>query len=260
MNYRLSKIVSVLFSAFYLTGCLAPQVAELRNPVRDDHEEISLLAHKDLKINSTHVAVGVQTNNSLGFTAPAQNQAGLIGFFVNAAILSGTNDDIQDQQRLIQPIRNAALEYNYGSKFRSAIKNSLQHVDWLKISYIAKYPELQKNNAEDMLNKNSDDTVFIIDSSYSFSDDFNSINVVCYAAMHSRNKIQLNGEKEAVDDVLIYQKNFTYTHNLDQQFSNKSQAIQKWGDNNGHMLTQALNMAVTNIANRIAQDLIQKKS
>lgn len=254
------KIFLICCAGLYLTACFAPNVAELRNPVQDDHEEISLLAHKDLKITSTHVAVGVQSNNSLGFTAPAQNQGGLVGFFVHAALMSGANDDIQDQQRMIQPIRNAALEYNYGSKFRSAIKNSLENVDWLKVSYIAKYPALQKNNAEDILNKNSDDTVFIIDSGYSFSDDFNSINVICYAAMHTRNKIQLVSEDENISRVIIYQKNFTYTHNLEQNHIDKNNAIRRWGDNNGFMLTQALNKAVTEIANRIAQDLIQKKS
>jgi len=259
MRSRLLKIPVTIVMVSSLSACLAPNVAEVRNPIQDEYTQVSHLADKDLNIDSTHVAVGIKPHEMLNFVQPGQNQAGLLGLVVGTIMTSGANNDVQDSQRLIQPVRNAVLRYNFGSKFRLAVQNSLTAIDWLKVSYVGKYPSLQQHNVENLLQSNKDDTLFIIDSSYSFSPDFNSISVYCYAAMHSKNTLQQVDGVNRPSDRLIYQNKFSSTRKLDQSYQDTSQAIQKWSENDGFMVTQALNEALEDITNSLAMDIRQKK-
>lgn len=256
----LLKFIGIVIVTSLISACFAPNVVELRNPLQDQYTEVSRLDDKNLTFNSTHVAVGIKPHETLNFVPPTQNQAGLIGVFVQAVMNSSTNADIQDGQRTIQPVRNAVLRYNFGSKARSAVQDSLTSIDWLNVSYVGKYPALQQRNVEKLLQDNADDAVFIIDSSYSFSNDFNSITVHCYAALHSKNKLLMSGEDHRPDDMLIYRKKFSYTHNLDRAYQDKHQAIKKWSENDGIMVTQALDNALKDIATRLAIDVQQKRS
>lgn len=249
-------------------ACVSSQgISEKNNPLNLNIEPMSHLGDVDLIINDTHVAVGVSPHSLRNFE-PGVNiyQFGLVGLLTQLAILNGENSSIHEQQKLLHPIRNSIINYNYGSKLRAGIETQLTQLKWLKINYVGKYPDLQKNNSVELLKNNEEDNLVIIDSSYSFSEKFDSLSVICFVAMHSKQKLENISKVKAdadfvsnVDSRLIYQNKFNYTYNLDGVNHDKLVALKMWSENDGALLTKAFDVALDTISKNISDDMRDKK-
>ena len=254
-NIVLKQLV-VLFVVIFLTGCATPHNMVLH--------PVSLLAAAKPHIESTRVIVGLDAKNSVNFiqqhNGSSGQQYGLLGVLIESMLVRSINEGVQDQERLMSPIRSAAIEYNFGSQFRKKIEDNLNGIDWLNISYVSKAPRFQRFQYKDLLKEAKESTVLVADSFYTMAADFSKITITSHVVMYPNNealigiaKSQLRSNAEPV----LFQQTFSYEHVYEGVYSSAEEAARGWADNNGGMVARGLQTGVAGLANKIAQNIKQ---
>ncbi len=259
------KLITITLPCILLTCCALPNnISELSNPLDAAIKPVSHLGYDNLNIGSTYVAVGTSPHQLQSFMPGGSvNQAGLVGVLTELVLLNNTNSEIEEQKKLLHPVRSVIIDYNYSSKLRANIEEQLTRLKWLNVNYVGKYPNLQSDNVSVLLKNNSEDNLIVVDSGYFFSDKYNSLNVICLVAMHSKNKQNTDDHKldyKNIEDTLVYQKKFNYSYTLGSDTQEPSAALNKWSENHGAKIIEAFNTALKTLSNNISVDLSLKKS
>lgn len=249
--------ISVLALIFLLSACASAPNAPLQS--------ISMLESVRNQIKSTRVIVGLDPENSINFIPQHQlcntnQQYGLLGAIIGSLIVNSLNSGIQNQERLMTPIRSAAIKFNFGSKFRENFEKNIKPISWLNIRSVSKAPHFQRFKSTSLLEETDASAVLVADSFYTMSADFSKITITSHVILYPNNPVLLGIAKQQIKDgkePVLFQQTFTYEHAYEGVYLESENAAKGWASDNGAMIYRALDSGVTEIAKNIGQNLKQ---
>lgn len=188
--------ILVLLLAFIYCGCTTTSTAntpEKHTPLKSDLKT---------RINSSIAYVGQDPKNTSNFTAyygSSGQQLGILGAIIESMIAGQMENARQERALVRQPIHNAILEYNYGSKFRQELYNQSLNQTWLNINEVRKEPKFLSGEYTNIIQQSDHDVILIFDTYYRMSEQFDLLEVIADVAVYpgqnflSKNK-QFTGE------------------------------------------------------------------
>lgn len=214
------------------------------------------------QISSTRVVVGLNPDSRMGPpvnpTPASGQQLGLAGVIIESALVYHENNTIQDKQRNLNNINKAALEFNFGSKFRQAIEESTKTLKWLHVSYVTKQQDYKANDIYNILHTLNEDALLLIDCKYQMASDYSKLLVFSYVALHAKNKdltqIAIRSRPNE-DPPVLYRHLFKYEFPYDALYTTSNAAIAGWSQNDGAMLKKGFSLAVKEISHQIISDM-----
>jgi len=254
MNSRIRFFIS-LFACAVITACVP-------NQYQENIEPVSLLKQSRAHIKTASVVIGLDPNNSNNFIAThqaaANQQGGLIGYLVTSAIASSFNDDLQQRATLMSPIKNAAIEFNFGSQYRKKLKQGMNQVSWLDLKSITKTPNFQRYQAASLHHQYKEDAIIVSDVFYRMAEDFSKITFTSYVTIFPNNdalKSLARKHSPEREQPVLYQKMFSTDYRLQDTYNSPDQAAAIWANNNAAMVHKAMNKSIGRLSNLITQDL-----
>ncbi len=253
MDSRIRFFIS-LFACAVITACVP-------NQYQENIEPVSLLNQSRAHIKTASVVIGLDPNNSNNFIAThqaaANQQGGFIGYLVTSAIASSVNDGLQQRATLMSPIKNAAIEFNFGSQYRKKLKQSMDQASWLNLKTITKAPSFQRYQAASLHHQYKEDAIIVSDIFYRMAEDFSKITFTSYVTIFPNNdtlkKLARKHFPEKEHPVL-YQKMFTTDYRVQDRYSTPDQAAAIWASNDANMVRQALDKGISKISSLISKD------
>jgi len=254
MCFRIRIFIS-LFACTVISACVP-------NQYQENIEPISLLNQSRAHIKTASVVIGLDPNNSNNFIAnhqaAANQQGGFIGYLITSAIASSMNDEHQQRATLMSPIKNAAIEYNFGSQYRKTLKRNMSQIPWIDLTTVTKTPSFQRHQAASLHYQHKEDTIIVSDVFYKMAEDFSKITFTSYVTIFPNNdalkKLAKKHSPEKEQPVL-YQKMFTTDYRLKDSYSTPDQAAAIWARNNARMVHKALDNGISKISRLITKDL-----
>ena len=240
-----------------LTACV-------NSPYRENMDPVPLLKAALPHITSTKVVIGLDPANSTNFIPQHQGssgqQYGLVGVLVEAMVVRSMNDTIQVQQRLMTPIRSAAINFNFGSHFRERLENSISDIDWLHVDYVTKAPRFQRFSAEALQKESSEAAILVADTFFKMEEDFSKMTISAYMILipNTPELKSIAGQQQEVkgeENPVLARHQFSVSYPLEGDFSNKQQAAQEWAKDNAAMVHRALENGINDLTQKIAEHL-----
>jgi len=232
------------------------------NQYQQNLEPISLLKQSQSHIQSASVVIGLDPNNSRNFIpqqqVAANQQGGLLGAIIASAITNSMNNDLQAQAALMTPIKNAAIEYNFGSQYRQKLAKTIKKLKWFQLNSVTKTPEFQRANPEYLTHQFKGDSIIVSDVFYKMAEDFSKITFTSYVCIYPNNDMlkklarKYSPEKE---HPVLFQKKFSHDYRFEGQYYDASQAASNWAKNNARMVRRAFDKGINSLSNLIANDL-----
>lgn len=250
-NYGVNRAPRFLVLAVALAavGCAT------RGSLRSEHVPLTQTARA--AIMSTKVVVGVDAEREQSKWVQqyaGANQAGLLGAILSTAILHNIESNQLARQRTTVSIRNAAVTFNFASRYRSALELALRSLPWLHLHSVSREPVLQRDKYGALLEHMPDDTLLICDASYDLSPDFTALTVTSYVTLYAKPAAAAPspGAGGGTDPpAALYNNRFIYEYvNADPK-----PTASDWGDNDGAKFTRALQAGIDAVVEMIALDL-----
>lgn len=256
MLYKFKNTLVVL-ACVLAAGCVA-------NPVYEEVEPLSVIQNYRDKIHSTRVIVGLDPKNSENiqtYIGTSGQQFGLLGVLIEGLLANGQNDDVVARERALMNIRSAALKFNFGSKIRQQLQNSLEKVDWLKVKVVRKAPQFQRSNVSDIKAESREDVLIVVDAFYKMEEDLSKMTITGIAVAHPMGNLltRLKPSPDSTDHPVWYKNKFSFDYPIEGGYTDKQTASNKWGQDNGAMVQRALTAGVKQVARLIAQDINSPK-
>jgi len=185
-------------------------------------------------------------------------QFGLVGVIIESALVYNENNSIQDEQRNLNYINKAALEFNFGSRFRQSIETSINTLNWLHVSYVTKQQDFKSHDIYNILQNLNEDALLVIDCKYQMASDYSKLKVFSYVALHANNKDLVQIAKQSrpdEDPPVLYRHLFKYEFPYDDLYTTPNAAIAGWSHNEGAMLKKGLDSAVKDLSREIISDM-----
>lgn len=252
LDYRFLPVLVALFGSV-LSGCVT-------NPYSDSGSYLAMMPGTGNHLQSTRVIVGLDPQNDLNVVPTPQansgQQYGLLGVVVDTIVYRTMDATRQAQERLMLPIRNAAIQYNFGGQFRAELEESLRQVQWLHVTYVSKEPGFQRYKTESIMPEVTEDAVLISDTFYRMEPDFSKLTITAYVVMYPRNEfLRSLAKKDQEQYPILYRNRFTYQYALESPYVDARHAAEKWGEQNGAMVKRALEAGIRDIVARIAAEM-----
>jgi len=252
---RIKLIILFTFS-ISLFGCATIQQEAL--------PPISMLKEASQHIESTKVIVGLDPRNSYNFVREVQaadtsQQFGLIGAIISSIIANEVNSNIHDQERLMAPIRSAAIKFNFGSQFRDKFEKKIKPINWLNIDYVSKAPNFQIGKIKEILKSSKEDAVLVADSFYTMSADFSKLTIKSHVNLWPNSKVLINIAKSDItndkENPLLFRRTFSYEHHFEDEYVSAKSAASGWAKDEGAMVLRGLQTGVNGIAEKISEHI-----
>jgi len=209
-------------------------------------------------ITSTKVVVGVDADREQSKWVQqygGANQAGLLGAIISAVVLNSLESNEQEQRRKAESIRDAAVKFNFASRYRSALEQGLRPLAWLHLGSVTREPVLQREKYRELLESMSDGTLLISDASYDLAADFTTLTVTAFVTLYAKTpapSTTSTGSSDGSDTrPALYDNRFTFEF-VD---ANSKPSAADWGNNDGAKLAAALQAGIDVIVQMIVLDL-----
>lgn len=255
--FSLSKFAAITALPLVLAACAA-------NPYQGSMDPVPLLKAALPHITSTKVVVGLDPANSSNFIPVSQGNAGqqygLVGALVQSMVERSMNDSIQDQQRLMTPIRSAAIDFNFGSHFREQLENSLKVIDWLHVDYITKAPRFQRFLPGELQKDASESAILVADTFYKMEEDFSKITISTNMVLipNTPELHSIASQQQAVkgeEIPVLARRQFAVSYPVEGDFIDRQKAAQEWAKDNAAMVHRALRNGINDLTQKIAEYL-----
>jgi len=253
MNIRCVRQFFIGLFCLALCGCATNSPAGVG-------DNVALMLGMDNHLKSTRVIVGLDPANDVNvFVTPygsSAQQLGLLGAVVESIVHRSIDAKRQSQERLMLPIRNALIKYNFGGQFRAELERGLQQVRWLNVTYVSKEPGYQRDNVDAILPQVTEDAVLIADAFYGIAPDFSRLTITAHVVIYPRNEMLKNLARRGEELYpLLYRNRFVHEYALEGSYVDAQQAAAKWAEQDGAMVSRALRTGINDIVMRIAADM-----
>jgi len=235
--------ISLIF-IFLLTGCTTVRIAL-------DHDAAK-------SINKTAAVLGISQQEIK--TEIEQSNAGATGGLIGAII-----DSIIDHQRnkkvekRVVSIRDSMLDYSVPDKLKLDIKAELRNINISANPKIVVANDYTRDQVKDILKKQKEDAVLILDAGYSMSPQFK------IAKIHVTATLYANSEATKAATTKTHLKLPVLYHNLllantalgEEEASNKLERAALWVENKGKRIKDAFDNNSLQIASMLVYDINQ---
>ena len=211
------------------------------------------------KIDSTSVVIGLhqqEINAEINpSNAAAATGGGLIGALIEVALDSAS---AKRAEAAVSPVRNALLDYDFGSQFETVLANELAGLPWLNAESVRTLYGFGPDEQAEAIRGANSEIVVVIDTLYSLSPDLDALKITTRVNAYPKDAELVEiAEKEYPnqDPPLLYRNAFTYSHELDLSTSSKEQAAEIWASDGGARIRAALAKGMLVMAGMIALDL-----
>lgn len=216
-------------------------------------------------ISSTRVVVSIDQDKRLGIPVMGQRTShqyfGTVGKLAESGEERFKNDLSEEQRRLLRKVDLAAFRFETGNKFRTAIEQNINSIEWLKVSSVINHADLQISDIESMVQTQDEDALLLIDTRYLMAIDFSNITVFSYVTLYAHEdtlaKIARN-IRPYEDPPTLYKNLFSYEFRLQGNYPTADDALKGWDNNEGEMVQKAISESITDLTTRIVEDLSYK--
>lgn len=242
---------AMAISLFFISGCASNQVEEkLPEPV--------LTGEMLDKIRSTKVVIGVdlssQSQTTHAVVGYSGRQFGLIGAIVDVSINSAMESNRQAHERLMVAIQDAAINFNFGGRFKSEFEPVVRRVGWLRVASLAREPSPQRGKIDALLAEAKEDALLVTDIGYTIAPDLSGFSVSAHTALRLRDDPSVTATGAAAPRRL-FRRSYAFHYPLEQSGTDKQQAAKAWAENDGAMVQRALQAGIADMVRKISADL-----
>lgn len=241
-----------LIPLFLLVSCAS-------NPAEEKTPEPVLTSEMLDKIRSTRVLIGVdlssQSQTSQAFISHSGGQLGLIGAIVDVAVSSAMESNRQAHERLMVAIQDAAIDFNFGGRFKSEFEPAVRQVAWLRVASITREPSPQRGKIETWIGETREDALLVTDVGYAIAPDLSGFTITAHTALRLRDD---PSETSTAGDVVprrLFRRSYAFQYPLGKENLNKEQAARAWAENGGTLVQRALQGGITDTVRKICTDL-----
>lgn len=246
----------ILLGLILLSGC-SSQEKELENVAPNFISE-----GVKQYLNSTKVVVSFDQDARFGMPASGHGTShqhyGVVGKLAESGTVRLAKDLSEENRRLLRGIDRAAFHFDAGAKFREAIEESLQSVDWLKVSDIVILNDVPVDDIERMVQTQDEDALLFIANRYLMSMDFSRITVFSDVTLYAHDESLIKIAKAArpyVNPPTLYQKLFLFEFRYDGSYTTPEDALKAWSESDGEMVQRAIKDSIDNLTQQIAIEL-----
>jgi len=213
-------------------------------------------------INSTRVVVSIDQDKRLGIPVMGQRTShqyfGVVGKLAESGEARFKNDLAEEHRRLLREVDLAAFRFDTGNKFREAVDQKINTLQWLKISSVVNHADLQVSDVESMVQTQDEDALLLIDTRYLMAIDFSNITVFSYVTLYAHSDDLVKIAKAAhpyEDPPTLYKNLFSYEFRVEGKYATADDALKGWSENNGEMVQHAISESISDLTQRIIADL-----
>ncbi len=243
MNYRkyFALFLGLFFAFVLVSGCTTTYVP--------------LSESANGKINSTdHIVVQVQSEIKADINRSNMGAAGfgLIGALVDVSM---ENSRTKTAESLIKPVRDVLLNYNFEDRVVSELANVLEKNTWLNSKSLKLEFNQDENFVDNAIKKSTSDAVGIIKPTYILSPLFDELKVqfeyLLFPASESFKKSAgIEDSESPIYKTIVEQKK-----ELIGASQNKEVNAQRWAENNGQKIKEALEDLIKQTAQKLYSEL-----
>ncbi|NKB80941.1 MAG: hypothetical protein GKS05_03400 [Nitrospirales bacterium] len=233
-----------------VTGCTTPAYIAMKDgfPETVDTARLVIIStqneiHADIEKSNVAMAMG----------------GGLIPALIDVAIESSRADDAE---ATIESLRDILIDYDFGKALHTALVPKLSSVPWVNIQEIDIAYDKKENFANELLQKEGNDSLMVVTSSYSLNADFTTLKVQAVLTMYSNlHRSQDGGKHERnLEEATVYKNSVSNTYRGPNDTSSQEVIIKQWSENDGTLIKTALQESIENVANLLVNDLKSPKS
>jgi hypothetical protein len=213
-------------------------------------------------IQSSDVVVVVQ-QQEINAAIPGSNVSmitggGLIPALIDASI---ENDQAKTAEKLLGPIRDNLLDYDYPAVLKEKIDSALKEVDWLHAQQFAAVREAAPEQFRERYEQSNSSVILCITTAYQLTADFTGIHMLCNVDMWPKDEQlrEVSGAAERKDPVSpnnrIYRGQVEVTKKLDVGKRKGKAAIETLAADNAAKVRQGLAETADEAAAVMVKDL-----
>ena len=246
----------ILFGLILSGGCSSQEKAPENVSPNFISEEVKQY------LNSTKVVVSFDQDARFGMPVSGHGTShqyyGVIGKLAESGTVRLAKDLSEENRRLLRGIDRAAFHFDAGAKFRDAIEESLQSVDWLKVSDIVILNDVPVDDIERMVQTQDEDALLFVANRYLMGMDFRRITVFSDVTLYAHDESLVKIAKAIrpyENPPTLYQKLFLFEFRYDGGYTTPDKALKGWNVNSGAMVERATKESIIELTKRIVADL-----
>ncbi len=246
----------ILFALILSGGCSSHEKAPENVSPNFISEEVKQY------LNSTKVVVSFNQDARFGMPVSGQGTShqyyGVIGKLAESGTVRLAKDLSEENRRLLRGIDRAAFHFDAGAKFRDAIEESLQSIDWLKISDIVVLNDVPVDEIERMVQTQDEDALLFVANRYLMGMDFRRIAVFSEVTLYAHDESLVKIAKAIRPyeyPPTLYQKLFLFEFRYEGSYTTPEDALKAWNESDGEMVRRAIKGSIDNLTQQIVIEL-----
>jgi hypothetical protein len=233
-----------------LDGCATTHVALKPTEAK---EITSIDVHIGLAQQEIYAEIVKSNARYTGSSATGGALGGLIGALVVEAVnVSIDQYHAKKAEELVQPIRFALRDYNFGRCLSEKIESELKSRTWMRINNIRVSADISKRAYEKTFADSEASAVLFVTTKYFLTPNLMILTVPSEARLYLKKGRE---DAELRDDNCIYKNLLFFEDRIVTMPASKEEAINCWADDEGFLTRQALDAASVGLARMIAVDL-----
>src|SRR4030042_368488 len=213
---------------------------------------IALKPNKAKEITSVDVYIGLAQQEIYAEIVKSKVATATGGGLIPALIDAGVDQHrAKKAEELIQPIRAALMDYDFGRCLTEKIESELKSLTWMKINNVRVSGDISKKGYEKAFADSEASAILFVTTKYFLSPHLIVLNMSSEAKLYPR-----KGGKsvDLSDSNCIYKNLLLFEDSVDTRPSSKQEAINCWADNGGYLTRLALDAASVGLTRMIAID------
>jgi hypothetical protein len=229
----------LLALVFVLNGCAPTHIA------------LKLTEAKE--ITSVDVYIGLVQQEIYAEIVKSNVSAATGGGLIPALIDAGIDQHrAKKAEELVQPIRAALMDYNFGKCLTEKIESELKPRSWIRINNVRVSADISKKGYEKAFADSEASAILFVTTKYFLTPNLIVLTVPSEAKLY----LKKGGKSvELRDGNCIYKNLLFFEDSILTVPSSKKETINCWADNEGFLTRQALDAASVGLARMIAVDL-----
>jgi len=214
---------------------------------------IALKPNKAKEITSVDVHIGLAQQEIYAEIVKSKVATATGGGLIPALIDAGVDQHrAKKAEELIQPIRAALMDYDFGRCLTEKIESELKSRAWMKINNVRVSGDISKKGYEKAFADSEASAILFVTTRY-----FLSPNLIVLTVSNEAKLYPKKGGKsvDLRDGNCIYKNLLFFEDSIDTRPSSKEEVIHCWADDEGFLTRQALDAASVGLARMIVIDL-----
>jgi hypothetical protein len=238
-SIRILSFFSLLALVVFLNGCGTTHIA--------------LKPTEAKKISSVDIYIGLAQQEIYAEIVKSNVSAATGGGLLPALIDAGVDQHrAKKAEELVQPIRAALMDYDFGRCLTEKIESELESLTWMKINNVRVSGDISKKGYEKAFADSEASAILFVTTKYFLSPNLIVLNMSGEAKLFPK-----KGGKsvDLSDGNCIYKNLLFFEDGIDTRPSSKQEAINCWADHGGYLTRLALDAASVGLTRMIAIDL-----